>query len=121
MRESTVKKLNKLQLTFLRYLLKTPRTTAISAMMFDSGLIDMENLLIKKKLNLAHHISTLEEDSLANEIFVAQKRFNFPGLVQECSELINILDLPDITDRGIAKGWSKAMWKQSIRKKINEK
>ena len=41
----------------------------------------------EKNLKLAHHIATLDENSLANEVFVTQKQFNFPGLVQEVSEL----------------------------------
>ena len=67
------------------------------------------------------YIAALDEDSLANEIFVVQKKFNFPGLVQECTDLLKDLDLPDITNRDIASGLSKIQWKRELKKKIHDK
>ena len=58
---------------------------------------------------------------MANEILSVQKQFNFPGLVQECSEILNELNLPDITNRDIAAEWSKLQWKREVNKKIKEK
>ena len=55
-------------------------------MNWDVNVLTMENQIIKKKLKLAHHIATLDENSLANEVFMTQKQFHFPGLVQEVSE-----------------------------------
>ena len=118
---STMKKLNNLQLTFIRYLLKMPRSTPSPLLNWDVHLLTMENQILAKKLNLAHHISTLDEGSLANEIFVTQKKYNFPGLVKEVSEVLRDLNLPDITDRDIASEWSKVQWKREVSKKIHDK
>ena len=118
---STIKKLNDLQLTMIRYLLKMPRSTPTPILNWDVNLLTMENQIISQKLNLAHHIATLDENSLANEIFVTQKQFKFPGLAQEVSELVTELDLPDITDRNIAVSWSKAQWKKLVKKTIHDK
>ena len=52
---------------------------------------------------------------------MAQKKFNFPGLVQEVSEMLRAMNLPDITDRDIASGWSKAQWKRETKKIIHDK
>ena len=39
---------------------------------------------------------SLDDNSLAREIFETQRKYKFPGLINECSILIEYLDLPNI-------------------------
>ena len=93
--EKTFKKLNDLQNTLLRYLLLTPRTTPLPAMCWDFASLPIEYRITKLKLNLIHHIATLDDDALAKEMFETQKQFNLSGLVQDCNDEIKNLDYPD--------------------------
>ena len=48
----------------------------------------------------------------------AQNDYNFPGLVKESKQLLNELNLPDITKEEIAKKWSKGQWKVKVKEAI---
>ena len=51
-----------------------------------------------QKLNFLFHLKTLDKSALANEVFELQKKYNYPGLVQECRKLMLKYGLPDIID-----------------------
>ena len=70
--EESIKALDNLQYTMCRYLLNTPRSTAKPFLLWDLGLLKMENRIIMKKLNLYHHIINLPNKDLANEIINLQ-------------------------------------------------
>ena len=42
----------------------------------------------------------------------------FPGLVTECKEMMEKLNLPDITYKDTIEDWSKGRWKSAVKKKI---
>ena len=46
----------------------------------------------------SHHLKSLSNESLANQIFQVQKNNNWPGLVNEVKQLCRELELPDITE-----------------------
>ena len=117
----TMKKLNNLQNTLLRYLLSTPRSTPIPSLPWEFGVLPIKFRIIVKKLCLAKHINSLEEGSLAKEIFETQTNFSFPGLATEVKELLQELNLPDITDKKVCRTYSKTVWKNLVKKSIRQK
>ena len=76
----------------------------------------MKFRIIMNKLNFLWHLNNLEEKSLANEIFQVQRDAKMPGLVRECCEWIEILELPDLFKENI----TKAQWKNRVRKAIEK-
>ena len=70
--------------------------------------------LLKEKLLLYHHISTLPEDTLARKILDIQEKLNFPSLR---NEVINFLSRYEIHD---VKIFSKEKWRAFVRNKIND-
>ena len=105
----------------LRYLLQTPRSTPIPALFWDFGVLPIEHRVENKKLNFLKHIVSLDDNSLAKQVFNTQREFNFPGFVNETRNLIKIFDLPDITKSHIHKQWPKRKWKKVVKSNINEK
>ena len=85
----SITKLNSLQNTLLRYLLQTPITTPSPALNWDFGVSLMEFQITSKKLCLAKHILSLDDDALAKQIFHTQLKHNFPELAKEVKVLIN--------------------------------
>ena len=117
----SIVKLNDIQNTLLRYLLLTPRTTATCAMNWDFGTEPVEYKIMTKKLTLMYHIATLDEDTLAREIFEAQKLNGFPGLIKSCQDDMKKLNLPDITDPKVNKEFTKKQWKTKVKNAVRSK
>ena len=59
----------------------------------------MKYKLIVRKLCLTKHILSLDDSALAKQIFREQEELSSPGLVRELKELVEELNLPDITDK----------------------
>ena len=72
-----------------------------------------------KKLNFLLHLKKLPNYSLAAEFFDIQVKLNFPGLVEECRNLLTIYNLPNIMDGNYT--YSKLAWKKLVKKAIHEK
>ena len=72
-----------------------------------------------KKLNFLFHLKNLPKDSLAAEFFDIQVKLNFPGLVEECRNLLKNYNLPNIIDGNYT--YSKNAWKKLVKKAIFEK
>ena len=68
-----------------------------------------------RKLNILHHLKNLESESLGGEIYDLQVKYNFPGLVNECREMLDIYNLPNIIDGRGNQTYSKTIWKIWLR------
>ena len=79
-------------------LLAVPNSVPTPSLRSELGCLSMQERIDCKKLNLLFHLKTLDKLSLANEVFELQKNYNFPGLVQECRNLILKYELPNIID-----------------------
>ena len=119
--DDSIKKLDDLQNTLLRYLLQTPCSTPIPALCWEFGMLPMKFRIFHKKLNFLKHIITLGTDTLAKQVYEVQKSENFPGFVTELSKIINDLKLPDITNNDENKEWSKINWEREVKAKVKEK
>ena len=52
-----------------------------------------------KKLMSFYHVATLDESSVAHQVYCTQKKLMLPGLVEECNEFLaksKISDVPNI-------------------------
>ena len=112
--KKAVEILEDIQLMFMRYLLATPRTCPIPSLLWETGGLLMEIRIHKRKLMFFHHILNLPENSLAGEIARTQIKFNFPGLMTECQELVIKYNLPNVNL------YSKAQWKKIVDESLNE-
>ena len=66
------------------------------------------------KLALLHHITQLDNTSLAKQVYTEQNERGWPGLVAECKQLSNDWQVPDITEPGC--NISKVEWKTMLKK-----
>ena len=112
--KKTFETLDDLQCMFYRYLLATPRTCPIPALLWETGGLMMEHRIAQKKLLFYHHLINLPKNSLAYEVAATQVAYSFPGLMLECHKLIEDYSLPD------AKALSKIQWKKIVKKAISK-
>ena len=109
--EKSIEMLDDLQNTMYRVLLNVPRTCPKPALCWEMGGIQMELRVVMKKLNFLWHLANLDEASLAKEIFQVQKEHKLPGLVSECLQWINTLDLPNV----LKDKFTQLQWKKKVR------
>ena len=107
MSENSLKLLEDLHNTMYRVLLNVPQTCPISALCWELAGIQMKYRVIQKKLIFLWHLDNLEVGALAKDILEVQKTQHMPGLVQECSEWMKILNLPNVLEQKI----SQIQWK----------
>ena len=66
-----------------------------------------------------HYLVYLDQNTLAKQIFHAQKEYNFPGFVSEGQALLKFFNLPNIVYEDIAV--SKLQWKTMVKKAVTSK
>ena len=108
----TIEALDNLQNLFYRVLLSVPVGCPIPIMYWDCHGLSMTLRIAQKKFLFLHHLSTLEDDSLAKQVYHVQNKLALPGLVQECEEYLVKFGICDISK------YSKAQWKNMIQKNI---
>ena len=99
-----------LQNLFYRVLLSVPVGCPIPIMYWDCAGLSMKLRIVQSKLLFLHHLATLDDDSLAKQVYNVQKRLELPGLVEECQEYFIKFGICDITK------YSKTQWKTLIKK-----
>ena len=113
-KKSTIDMLDDLQYMFMRYLLATPRTCPIPALLWETGGLLMEHRIAQKKLVFYHHLLHLPRDSLAHEVASTQAELGYPGLMTECQVLLGKYNLSD------AENKSKIQWKNEVKNSVKE-
>ena len=117
--EESFKKLENLQNLMLRIIFNTPSTTPKAALLWDTGILPIEQQIEQRKLYFLHHLVTLPAESLASQIYTEQKTNQFPGLVSECLDIMEKYDIPDITSG--EENLSKQVWKNKVKSQIRSK
>jgi hypothetical protein len=108
----TIEALDELQNLFYRVLLSVPVGCPIPIMYWDCHGLSMTLRIAQKKLLFLHHLSTLEDDSFAKQVYNVQNKLALPGLVQECEEYLVKFGICNTSK------YSKAQWKTPIQKSI---
>ena len=114
--EETLKELDKLQALFLSVLLAVPRSAPRASLLWDTGTTSMENKIIEKKLGLMFHIKSLDDTTLAKQIYNEQVKNSWPGLTQEVNELCENMNIPNIIKS--EENMTKYTWKKLVKKAV---
>ena len=112
--DKSIEKLDSLQNTFLQKLLGAGRACPLPALCWDTATLGIGVRVRKAKLALIHHIRDLDETSLAKQIYEEQLSFGWPGLVEECGEIIKTWGVLDIINS--ENSITKNQWKIIIKK-----
>ena len=115
--EDTMNKLEEMQYTLYRYLFNVPHTTPKAALLWEVGGWKIKFRIMMNKLILVNHILSLDENSLARQVLIAQVTQNLPGLKNEAEHFINDLGLPNCFKRSIPKN----SWKKQVKKAVGRK
>ena len=83
-------------------------------MIWDLGLVTIPLRILKEKLLLYHHMSCLPDSALAKKIMMTQERLNYPSLKNEISHFLSKYEVVNVNS------FSKATWRNLVRKKITE-
>ena len=95
--ESTMEDLEMMQLKFYRCLLAVGQGCPKPSLYWETGGYLMRNRILKSKLLLLHHVTTMGEDTLAEEVFDIQMELNVPGLYKECQNNLVKVGVTDLT------------------------
>ena len=93
--KTTEKRLNSIQIWFLRLVLRLGQGSPCAALLWDSQMLDMGLRIWIQKALLVLHIRSLDEDSLAARVYKEQNAQNWPGLVQETKYICRELQIED--------------------------
>ena len=85
-------------------------------LLWETGGVKIELMILKRKLGFFHHLFNLEESALAFKIATLQETLSFPGLIQDCRKALIKLGLGSCDP----KKYSKWAWKKTISKAIFE-
>ena len=93
--KAALKQLEDLQLWFLRLLLRQGPGVPTASLLWESSLLSMDLRIWREKACLILHLRGLDEDSLGRRVWEKQRRFNWPGLAREASEISRQLVVED--------------------------
>ena len=115
----TESRLEDLQNLMFRCLFAVPLSTPKPILRYELGHTSMKEKIHMRKLCFLHHLKHLAKNSLGAEFYDIQVKLKFPGLVNECRNLIRLYDLPNIIDLKIDH--SKQVWKKIVKDGIKKK
>ena len=103
--EEEINNCENIQLYFLRSILAVPKSTPKPSLVHQWNSLLMKTRILKNILNLAKHIATLPNTSLANEIFNEQLVNKWPGLIKDAEKAARLfeIDFDLIVNRDISK------------------
>ena len=101
-----------MQLKFYRCLLAVGQGCPKPSLYWETGGYLMRNRILKSKLLLLHHVSTLGKDTLAREVIDIQMELNLPGLYKECKEFLVKVGVTDLTK------FTSLQWKKLVKTEV---
>ena len=119
--KATEKKLNALQLWFLRLVLRIGPGSPCAALLWDNQMLDMGLRVWIQKVLLVLHIRSLEEETLAFKIYKEQKTHFLPGLAQETEFICKELSIEDCNNTTLSKTDYKTLLLNACHSKNEER
>ena len=113
----TEKKLNSLQQWFVRLILQVGPGAPLSALGWETGLLDMKLRIYKEKLSMILHLKELDENSLAAQIYKEQVEKGWPGLAKEAKQICEELDIEDVNSSTLSTSEFKRLVTGAIKTK----
>lgn len=101
--KASEKRLNSIQVWFLRLVLRLGPGSPCAALLWDSQQLDMGLRIYIQKVLFVLHIRSLEKETLAALVYKEQKTHNWPGLVQETKHICKELDIEDCNNTCLSK------------------
>ena len=117
MTADSVRLLNSLQRWFMRMLLQVGPGVPTASLTWESGLLDMEQRVWVEKLMFIFHIRSLDEDTLARQIYEKQKEHKWPGLAEETLNICKELKIEDVNETRMSKKEYKTKLMEACREK----
>ena len=121
MSKDALGELEEIQRMMLSVLLAVPLSCPRPALAWDTATMSMQNRIHERKLNLIVHIISLDESALAKQIYMEQRKHEWPGLSQEGKSLCREMYLPDITKETNFDAAEKRKWKRRIKEAVDKK
>ena len=100
---TTEKRLNSLQNLFVRLILRVGPGSPVSAIMWDTSLLDMQLRVWREKLMMIIHIRSFDAEAIASQIYQEQKDKNWPGLAEETRVISEALKIEDCNTTMLGK------------------
>ena len=97
-----IKQLERFQNWFLRLMFRTGPGAPRPALRSETGMLSIEMRVWREKLVLGHHITHLDQDTLASQVWSEQVENEWPGLASEVMELCDKLKV-DVVDCEMSK------------------
>ena len=102
MNDEAIKSLDGLQKLFCQSTLQVPSTPSPS-FSWETGLLELQFQVMKRKLNFMNSLKRLDEKSLARKILDEQQKNGWPGLAKECDKICDLINIPHISTNCVAK------------------
>ena len=119
--KATEKRLNSIQIWFLRLILRTGQGSPCAALLWDSQMLDMSLRIWIQKVLLVLHIRSLDDDTLAVRIYKEQNTKSWPGLVQETKYICRELEIEDCNTTFLNKTDYKSLLLKACHSKNEER
>ena len=97
------KRLDALQIWFLRMLLRQGQGVPSGAILWEVAALSMGRRVWRQKLCLALHIARLGEETLARKVWEEQIIFQWPGLAAEAEYIARELNIESVRDTELSK------------------
>ena len=118
---ATLKRLNQTQSWFLRLIFQIGQGAPLASLLWDSGFLDIGFRIYIEKIMLVMHIRSLEENTLANQIYEEQKKMHWPGLATETYNICLELNIEDCNSTMVTKSEYRKIVIQACHRKNEEK
>jgi hypothetical protein len=120
-RPATVRKLNSLQQWFLRLVLQVGPGAPLASLGWETGTIDMQLRVWKKKLLLVLHLRGLGEGTLAGRVYREQVAKGWPGLAKEAKVICQKLGIEDCNTANLTTTLDKIHYKKLVKEAVIKK
>ena len=101
--KQTENKLNALQVWFVRLALRIGQGSPVAGLLWDTSLLDMSIRIWREKIMMVIHLRSLDETSLARQVYEEQKLKDWPGLARETRNICLSLNIEDCNITQIGK------------------
>ena len=110
------KRLDFLQIWFLRMLLRQGQGVPSGAILWEVAALSMGRRVWQEKLCVSLHIARLSKDILARKVWEEQQLFQWPGLAAEAEEIASELGVESVMDTRLNKKDYRDMFTEACHK-----
>ena len=103
MDDEAIKSLEELQKLFFKVILQVPSSTPSVAFYTQTGMTELQYEVMKRKLNFINNLKSLDDNTLAKQVYDEQVKHKWPGLVKEGDNICDLIDLPRISGTSLSK------------------